>query len=443
MYEELISSEMINENDRIAVGVSGGADSMFLLYLLKCKQKEINFYMEAIHINHHLRGEESDNDCKFVVDFCTKNKINVKVIDIDVKQIKKAEKKSLEETARIARFDAIFDEMKTSKLTKLFLAHHANDQAETILMHIFRGSGIGGAIGIRSNNRQIVRPFLSLTKNQILEACEKLNIKYVTDSSNKDNCFTRNYIRNEIIPNIENVYKDAVGRICAFGERCNEILEFISELINPALVENHKHYVLIKGDVFNNKNFIIREYIKIAFEKLDVFSDIESKHYMLISKLDKMQVNSMINLPHEIIAKKTYDGVKLYKKSAEKFFEIEIPFTIGTIKVDGFGKIITEFINLSDISYGDGNQYLDYYKISNNAVWRFRKHGDTFAKLGSGSKKLNDYFTDKKIDVDSRDSIPLLAYQNCIYLVAGYDIGEIAKIDSETDRAVKISIIKE
>ena len=443
MYEDIISNEMINENDRIAVGVSGGADSMLLLYLLKCKQKKINFYMEAIHINHHLRGSESDNDCKFVTDYCKKNKIDIKVIDIDVKKLKKAEKKSLEETARIARFDAIFDEMKSSKLSKLFLAHHANDQAETILMHIFRGSGIGGAIGIKSNNRQTIRPFLSLTKSQILKYCEELNIKYVTDSSNKDNSFTRNYIRNEIIPQIETVYKDAVGRICAFGERCNEILEFINELINPFLVEKHKHYILIKGDAFNNKNFIVREYIKMAFEKLEVFSDIESKHYMLIANLDKMQVNSMINLPHEIIAKKTYDGVKLYKKSAEKFFETEIPFSIGTINVDGFGKIITEFVNLSDITFGDGSQYLDYYKISNNAVWRFRKIGDNFAKLGSGSKKLNDYFTDKKIDVDIRDSIPVLAYQNCIYLVASYDISEIAKIDSDTDRAIKISIIRE
>lgn len=440
MINDLYLNEMIEENDKIAVGVSGGADSMFLLHLLLKKREEINFYIKAIHINHHLRNEESERDCEFVKDFCENNNIDLKVVDIDVKKLKAIENKSIEETARIARYDSMYAEMRKSKLNKLFLAHHANDQAETILMHIFRGAGVSGAVGIKSKNNNIFRPLLNISKEEILEECKKANIEYVNDSSNSENDYTRNYLRNVIIPYIETKYPEVVSKICLFGERCAEIQAFINEFVNVNLIEEQKHYVLIKGDAFNNKSFIIREYIKLALEKLKVYSDFEAKHYHLISELNKLPVNSQINLPREIIAKKAYEGIKLYKKSSEKHFIGEIAFSVGAVNVENFGRLKTEFVSLADITYGDGNHYIDYYKISNKAVWRFRKPGDMFAKLGSGSKKLNDYFTDKKIDIDLRDNIPVLAYQNCIYIVAGYDISDLVKIDDETDKVLKISI---
>ena len=443
MNSELILDNLINENDRIAVGVSGGADSMFLLHLLLEKRKNINFFMEAIHVNHHLRDKESDRDCEFVKDFCERNNIELEVFDIDVKKLKSVNNKSIEETARIARYDLMYQEMRKNKLTKLFLAHHANDQAETILMHIFRGSGLNGAVGIRSNINKIVRPLLNITKKEIVNYCKNNCIDYVNDSSNGENEYTRNYIRNVVIPNIEVKYPDVVNRICLFGERCSEIMDYITGMINTNLIEENKHYVLIKGDAFDNKKFLVREYIKLALDKLKIYSDFESKHYTLISELNNLPVNSMINLPHEIIAKKTYEGVKLYKKSAEKYFDCEISFSIGMVHIKNFGTIKSEIVNMSDVSYNDGNYYLDYYKVSNKAVWRFRKPGDVFAKLGSGSKKLNNYFTDKKIDVELRDTLPVLAYQKYIYMVAGYDISEYVKIDADTDKVLKITIEKD
>ena len=441
MLNNLIPNEMINENDRIALGISGGADSMLLLCALLEKQKEVNFYLQAIHINHHLRGEESDNDSKFVQEFCKSRNVNLIVIDVDVKKFKREQKKSLEEAARIVRYNSINDVMKKQKLNKLFVAHHANDQAETILMHIFRGAGISGASGIKFNDK-VFRPFIGITKNQILEICDKENIKYVMDSSNLENNYTRNYIRNEVLPMIEKVYGDAIIRICEFGKKCNDIQNYIEGLVKPKLIVDQKNSILIKGDAFNSEGFIVREYVKNAFKKLDIFSDIESKHILLIMELNKMQVNSMLDLPHGITAKKVYEGVKFYKKSAKKHINSEHAFIVGTTTFEGFGDVKVEIISDTEVNYGDGNLYIDYYKISNNAVWRFRKPGDRFAKLGSGSKKLNDYFTDKKIEVDLRDNIPVLAKDNTIYLVAGYDISEIVKIGSETDKIVKITVIK-
>lgn len=442
MFDNEVLNEMIDCDDRIAVGVSGGADSMLLLWMLLNKQQEMNFYLKVIHINHHLRGYESDEDASFVRDFCEKNGVPYIVIDVDVKEIKVKEKRTLEESARLARYDAIYAEMKKEKLSKLFLAHHANDQAETILMHICRGSGVSGACGIKQRGN-IFRPLLDTTKKEILKICKDNDIKFVIDSTNEDNNFTRNYIRNVVIADLEKVYPDAVKMICAFGDKCYEVQNFIEEQVNLNLIKEEKDFVLVKGEAFEAKNFVVREYLKIAFEKLKIYSDIEAKHYLLIQNLNSMPVNSMIDLPHKITAKKVYAGVKFFKKSTKKALHESHSFALGKTHIDGFGDIFAEIISPSEVCYGDGNLYADYYKISDKAVWRFRKQGDIFAKLGSGSKKLNDYFTDKKIEVDLRDTIPILALKNQVYLVAGYDIGENAKILSDTEKIVKISFLKD
>lgn len=147
MLEFLVENVNLKENDRIAVGVSGGADSMVLLWSLLDLQKKVKFFMKVVNVNHNLRGEESDRDSKFVATFCEKKKIPYEVISVQVKKTKAQEKLTLEESARKLRYDAFLKVMKKDKLNKLFLAHHKNDQAETILMNILRGSGVQGAGG--------------------------------------------------------------------------------------------------------------------------------------------------------------------------------------------------------------------------------------------------------------------------------------------------------
>ncbi len=441
MLNELIKDEYIIENDRIAVGVSGGADSMLLVSALISLQKQKNFYFKVININHHLRGEESDRDSNFVANFCKKNKLDYVILDADVEKLKKDKKKTLEEAARIARYDLINNVMKSEKLNKLFVAHHMCDQAETILMNICRGSGLGGGAGIKSNG-EIIRPFLNLTKADILELCEQNKIAFVTDSTNLENNCTRNYIRNVVIKDLEKIYPEAVRMIASFGERCGEVQNYIESLVDENLIIMEGSDVLLKSSAFENENFIVREYLKHVFVKLNIFSDIESKHYKLALELNNLPVNSYLDLPHGITAKKVYSGIKFYKKTAKKVQNQEYVFTIGETEIDGYGKILVEIVNAYDVSYGDGNFYIDYYKVSNDAVWRFRKPGDEFAKLGSGSKKLNDYFTDKKIDTDLRDKIPVLASGNHIYLVAEYDIGESVKLSGTVDKIAKITFIE-
>jgi len=438
MFEFLIDDKFVSKEDRIAVGVSGGADSMLLLWGLIDKQKQVGFYFEVINVNHHLRGDASDADSKFVEDFCKKRKIDYKIVDVDVKKLKNDQKFTLEESARVARFDAFKDIMKKDKLNKLFLAHHKNDQAETILMHIFRGSGLSGAVGIK-NTDTIFRPLLNLTKDEILKLAKEHGIEFVQDESNADNDYSRNFIRNVVLPQIESVYPKATENIALFGKRCEEVLNYVLSLVDESLIEEKKDEVILNEKIFDQKLFIAREYLKKAFGKLGVFSDIESKHISLIFDLNKCEVNKEISLPHGLIAKKTYGGIKILKISKKENNKIEYEFVKnGEIIFDNNYKIVTKIVSSDEVVYGEG-LFVDANKISTSAVWRTRRLGDRFSKIGTGSKKFNDYLTNSKVDFELRDKLPILAANNNVLVVFGDDVSEYVKIDASTDEIVKIT----
>ena len=151
--------------------------------------------------------------------------------------------------------------------------------------------------------------------------------------------------------------------------------------------------------------------------------------------------NTCIDAPHGVVVGRTYQGIKLFKKEMREINVQEYDFVIGEIVIEGMGKIVAEFVSADDVVYGEGVLYADYNKISTDAVWRARRIGDVFAKFGTGSKKLNDYFTDKKIENLLRDKVPVLASGSQVFVVAGQDISENVKIDGETEQIVAIRFI--
>jgi tRNA(Ile)-lysidine synthase len=271
-----------------------------------------------------------------------------------------------------------------------------------------------------------------------LKIANDYGVKFVIDSTNEQNDASRNYLRNIVIPEIEKIYPNVISSVCEFGERCGEIYEFIKSFVNPNLIIETPDYLLVKDSVFEEKPFIVREYVKLIFEKLGVCSDIEAKHYKLISELVKAEVNKKLDFPHGLEVKRTYEGLKFYKKSKVKRLEDTYNFVVGEIDFEGYGNIYSSYVKPEDVVYGDGALFVDQGKIRTDAVWRTRRDGDVFAKFGTGSKKLNDYFTDKKVDIDLRDKLPLLCSGNNVLVVAGLDISENVKIDSSTDQIVKL-----
>lgn len=440
MLEYLIDDKFVESSDGIAVGVSGGADSMVLLWALIDKQKEVGFDLHVINVNHHIRGLSSDEDSAFVEKFCKAKKLKYTIVNVDAKQLKADKKMTLEEAARKARYDAFYDVMKKEHLNKLFLAHHKNDQVETILMHLFRGAGISGACGIGDTDK-IFRPLLGFSKAELLKLAEDYGVKFVTDETNADNSYARNYVRNIVIPDIEKMYPGVVDAIFEFGKKCKNVKKYIENQVKNENIANNGEFLLLKEAVFEEDTLVVCEYIKRAFEMMGVFADIESKHYDAIVALKDAKVNTCIDLPHKIVVGRTYQGLKFFKKQETKVNDMEYEFVIGSLEIEGVGVIETSLVSAEEVVYGEGVLYVDHDKISTDAVWRTRRIGDMFAKFGTGSKKLNDYFTDKKIENLLRDKIPVLASSNQIMVVAGEDISENVKIDGETEQIVAIKFV--
>lgn len=440
MLENLVDNCLINCGDRIAVGVSGGADSMVLLCALKEKQKNLDFYLKAINVNHHLRGEESDRDSEFVKNFCKENNIDYVILDVDVNAYKDKNKQTIEESARNLRYQAIFNEMKNSKINKLFLAHHKGDQAETILMHIFRGSGVSGAVGI-SDSEFIKHPFLNLSKSDILKIAKEKNIPYVEDSTNQNNLYSRNFIRNIVLPEIEKKYPSAEQNLFDFGKRCKEMQEFVKSMIDENKIKGNKKRVELDLDVLNQNSVLVQEYLKRCFNTLGIFYDIESKHYELVSNISKLQTGSVLNLPHKVAVKRVYDKIVFMKENDKSYYSFKTPFALGEVYFEDYGSVKIEIFK-GVPNFEKGSFFADYDKLK-GSLWRTKESNDFFKKFGGGTKPLSRYFIDKKIESDEREKIPVLAIKNKVLVVFGLDISDEVKVNQNTKTIVKFEFEKQ
>lgn len=431
----------IIKNDKVLVGVSGGADSMCLLDLVYKYSKLVDFEFCAIHINHHIRDKEAKRDEDFVKQYCLNNGIDCKVIHIDAKQYAVGQGKTVEQAGRELRYQEFNKELEQRGASKILVAHHSGDQAETILMHISRGSSMKGARGMLEKNGNIVRPLLQFSKEQILEYIENNGIPCIEDSSNQETKYARNFVRLEVLPKLKELYPDIEKTLCAFASHCSRDEDFIESILPKNIVIENKGKVYISKDIINTHMAVSTRLVKKAFEMLQVFADVEEKHIMMVLQLFELKNGSEISLPHNVIAFKEYDNVALVLGKKKNKITENI-FTLGETKIKGYGSIFAvDITGKQDPEFGDGNHYVDYQKIPMNAVWRTRQEGDVFSKLGAGSKKLADYFTDKKVPKRIRDLIPILAVGNKVLVVAGFDISDWVKISADTEQIVKLIYI--
>lgn len=434
-----VLNNFIQENDCIIVGVSGGADSMCLLDLINKYKCACKFKIYAVHINHGIRGDEALRDQNFVSEFCEKRNINCIIKSVDAIKFAKENSKTLEQAARILRYDVFENLIKELNANKLFVAHHKDDQAETILMHILRGSGLKGAKGMLSNSNKIYRPLLNISRKEIEEYNRNNGIEFLTDSTNFDNKHVRNYIRNKIIPELCEIYPNVVNALCGFAENCEKDDEFINLNVDFNKIKR------INDEIYLNINetmhySIISRMIRFACEELGVYADIEQKHIKDVVSLIDKQNGKSINLPHNLVAIKDYDNIIISLKKEEMLL-VEQDFKLGVIEFGEFGNIIVEKVE-AKVNYKKAEKclYVDLDKIPSNAIIRFRKDGDKFKKFGGGEKNLSDYFIDKKVSKRKRDYIPVVASGNKVLVVLGVEISDAVKVTQETKNVARIKI---
>ena len=437
----IVSHKMIKKNDIIGVAVSGGMDSMALLDVLYKLQDKLDFEVVALTVDHCLR-ETSASDVFFVMNYCKERGIRAYKFKVDVKTLAVENNKSIETMAREARYGVFKSLIQKGIVDKIALAHHMEDQAETVLLHLLRGSGINGASAMDYISEGIyIRPMLKTSKNEIKRYINFYDIPYVQDETNFDSEFSRNYLRNQVMPLILQRWPNAISALNNFAKICKEDNEFInSQISDEVIFVENKKTVKIPTTYLTSSPAISSRIVFKAMEKIGVLKDIERKHIDLIRALAISGHNgSKIKLPMAVSAMKEYDFVTISNEEKEKRTE-SWQFKNGSFVVPKFGKIVVNKVDKCDFT--TNNLYIDAKKLPKGCEWRYRKDGDIITKFGGGTQKLKTYLSQKKIPLRLRDDIPVLAYLNEVYVVPGVGISDKVKVEDVCVACCSISVEK-
>jgi tRNA(Ile)-lysidine synthase len=440
--------DLLKNNDSVVVGFSGGPDSTFLMILLLTIQKIFNLKIYAAHLNHKLRGKESDADEEFVRNFCKENKIECLIESRDVRKIAEETKRNLEEVARLERYRLFEEAAQKFKANKIATGHTLNDNAETMIFNFIRGSGVSGLRGIPVKRDKIIRPLLSVTKEEILDFLKQEKISYCLDSTNLELDYTRNFIRNKIIP-----------LLLELNPNLFETLSITSQLL--ILLEK---YIQAEESKFE-KIFVSKKTEKVLRIKIE--ENIDYKNYLIMDLIRK-KVESQFNL--KIGFEKTKELVNLVKQDKGTMINInenlyaireasaililpepeyeEVNFTVTyDSKLQKYYGSYFEFklsvapVKEAKLSDNPMVEFFDADKIKHKLVLRNWKPGDKLVPLGMKySKKVSDLLTDAKIPSILRKQILVLCDGPDIIWVVGVRLAEKYKVTSETKKVIKARI---
>ena len=429
---------LIKKGERVAVACSGGKDSMALLHYLNEHKEELGCEIVAVNIDHCIR-ENSANDSTFVKNYCDKHDIKIYSFQVDCVRFSADKKLTLEQGARECRYIIFKSLISKGLVDKIALAHHMQDQAETILLNIFRGTGIAGASGMDFMRDGVyIRPFLDTPLSQILAYVNSNEIPYVEDETNHDNDYSRNYIRNTILPLIRTRWSQADGAICNFGKNCRQDENYIDSTISNDAIITESGIARIYSTYFVYADSYVFRLILKALKSIGLGTNIETKHLKLIKNMAVEAENgTKISLPNGLSVIKEYNFITFTNRNIKPNNK-KYPFTKGKLDISNFGLVETTITR--KFEFDKYSHLIDAGKLPKDVVWRFRKDGDVFEKFGGGTKSLSDYLIDKKVPVRLRNLTPVLAKDNEVYIIAGVEISDKVKIDENTKVAYGITV---
>jgi len=430
---------LIENDDIIVVGFSGGPDSVFLVEMLKKLQHFFNFKIYLVHINHLLRGEDADSDENFSFEYAKKNNLEIFIKRIPVKEIAKEIGKTLEEVGREERYKFFSEIYEKVRATKIATAHNKDDQIETFLFRLIRGTSLQGLEGIKIKNNNVIRPISEIYKKDILEYLNKNEIQYKIDKTNFENEFTRNSIRLDLIPFIEERYN------IKFKDKIFSLIKEIRE--------NNQNNSLNLSDYTDSENRIILEKTKFLsnFDKKNLLSLFLNKKNIEVNRNKIDEISSLIksNGTKKIDLDKSYRIVKdyTYLYIEDKKENCVINNNVIQVKIpseqifDNF-KITVSTVENLDIPK-QKNQYLLDAIYNDIIEVRYRKEGDRIFLGEKHSKKIKEIFIDQKIPKDIRDRLPIFLYNNTIFWIYNVKKAYIPKINKNENKLIKVLITVE
>jgi tRNA(Ile)-lysidine synthase len=445
---------MFETGDKVIVAVSGGPDSVCLLHILYRLKEEFNLTLYAAHVNHCLRGEESDKDEEFVKEFCSDLGIECFIRRIDINRLAEEKGLSTESAAREARYEFFEELMKNLSAQKIALAHNANDQAETVLMRIMRGTGMEGIVGIKAVRGNIfIRPIINIKRESIETYCEDNNLVPRIDKTNLESIYTRNKIRLELIPYIkENFNSDIVTTLNRLADTIsmdNFYLENVANEKFKRCCKINDKKVIIDKNAFKEHEAVITRILRHALNELKGnLYNVEKVHIYDLINLQKSGTGKRITLPSSVVGYNNYENIELSIGKPRENNEEEKEYTLNINEenyVEAFNlRVYMRLVkNNEKIDLKEKSQvkYFDFDKIMGSVTIRARRNGDRFTPFGmKGNKKLKDLFIDLKIPQEERDRIPLICFGKHIAWIVGYRISENYKIDKTTENILEIKV---
>lgn len=432
----MIDKSLFKRGDAVAVALSGGKDSMCLLHLLLKSKDELGITVKAINVEHGIRGEKSLSDSDFVAKECAILGVPLYFQRVDSLGFSSENGLSVEEAARILRYKVFQSAADEGFCNKIATAHHASDRVETTLFNIFRGASSLGAAGIPESSRNglIVRPLLSLTRGEIDEYVKENAIPFVTDETNSDNAYSRNYIRNKIIPDIKEKFPSFETAVLRFADSLKDDNDYLLGEARKAIEQRNGEYSFscdLPKPVFSRAAIT-------CMKSLGILKDYEKVHVDAVLSLKNEENGKSVDLPKGVVAVKDYGRITLYKKkSKEEFCE---SFKLGTYEFAG-RTYRFEKTTYSGQKRSDNRLIADFLKIPDGAVIRNRRLGDTFEKFGGGTKKLKDYLIEKKIPQRERDDLLLLCKGEKVVIICGIEISDAVKVDKDTEFVLQCTSI--
>ncbi len=463
------SHSMLEQGQRVVVGLSGGADSVCLLSLLTEFKKEYQLELRAVHVHHGLRGGEADRDASFSESLCRSLSVPFCLISANVKEEAKQRRVSEEEAGRMLRYEAFEKEARQWKQelrekgcaeldedgkeaeVKIAVAHHGDDSAETILYQLFRGSGLKGLSGIPPVRDNIIRPLLCAERKEITDYLEEKGLSFVTDSTNLENDYARNKIRNQLLPMaVQEINQGAAGHIRKAGELIGEANRFFEEraegLLDMLLETEDSETGQRTGQKakrasLSASGLLSLAHIEAAYTVQAVFKrkkwplkDITSGHIESVLSLLKGRTGAGVDLPGGLRAERSYDRLiftKLQPGITEKMADTGLPSLCMEV---------ADRENQGEIPKNLYTKWFDYDRIKDTLSVRYRLPGDYITLKGGGTKSLKSLFIDEKIPREERGRIPLLAEGSHVLWVIGGRISEYYKVTEETERILKVQV---
>ena len=450
---------MLRTGGRVVAAVSGGADSVCLLALLCGLRQERKIQVRALHVHHGLRGPEADRDAAFVRELCGRLNVPVQVRYVDVRAYAAENRLSEEEAGRTLRYRELekcatewemevglgMDEPEAPlSPVRIGVAHHGDGQAETILHNLCRGSGLRGLGGMQPVRDRIIRPLLAVSRSEILEWLSAQGLSYCEDSTNRSDCYTRNRIRQQLIPMLrEQVNPGAVDSILRMGRLASQADSYLASQAGAWVSEHVKtedgRYVIPDGE-FLSLPEILKTYsvFQIMESVGGCARDLTAGHVDQVLRLFHMAVGHSQDLPYGIRAVREYGSVVLFRGQNQNQDQ-------NHAHAQGQPENPQVRVDFACFSYKKGteipkNQYTKWFdcgKIKGMPVVRSRQTGD-YITLADGRKKtVRRFMIDEKIPREQRDSVPLLADGSHVMWIIGYRISEYYKIGPDTVRVLE------